>query len=388
MLSPSWLLALLCCCAALLFGDRGLLSSNAVSGGDARDQSGIRATFDLSIAATGWIYASVMVRSEHTSNYYAPEHSLDTSYIYLHMHWLVQIGLAISAPAAAYYGQRCNALRMVGLGVATSGLGAALTAAAPTFPIMLVGRVVTGMGCGPFISFASPLIEDSAPLENKTTFLALLFLCLPVGFAGGFIWGSAVALAWGWRAAFWTEALIMIMYGVICLCIPRPNDVRKHQSTSDASGSTLKKDLNQLIRSPVVVLAMLALALLNGSIGGFSFYGPKAAKTLYDLQAATADTLFGAITVAMGIVGTLSGGAALDLMGANVRMALIISSVGLGLAAVALSTAFGIAKCLWTFSIGLAIGEGAMFATVGLNFYCHNSRIYPLWSLKRFYLAG
>lgn len=363
MLSPSWLLALLCCCAVLLFGDRGLLSSNAVSGGDA-DQSGIRATFDLSIASTGWIYASIMVMVEPTSNSYGYPHP--TLVLISICIWSVQIGLALSAPAAAHYGRHRNALRMVGLGVATSGVGAALTAAAPTFPVLLAGRVLTGMGCGPFISFASPLIDDAAPKANKTTFLALLFLCLPVGFAGGFIWGSFVALTWGWRAAFWTESIIMILHGAICLCIPHPNDVRKQHSMGDGLGSmsTIKKDLCLLFRSPVVVLAILALALLNGSIGGFSFYGPKAAKALYDLQAAMADTMFGTITVAMGVVGTLSGGAALDLVGANVRMALIISSVGLGLAAVALTTAFGLAKCLWTFSIGLAIGEGAMFATV------------------------
>jgi hypothetical protein len=62
MLHPAILLGALCCCTIFLFGDRGVLASNAVSGGDPQTQeSGIRATFDLTIAQSGWTYACLMV---------------------------------------------------------------------------------------------------------------------------------------------------------------------------------------------------------------------------------------------------------------------------------------------------------------------------------------
>ena len=57
-MSPSALLLLLCCCILLLFGDRGAVSANSVSG-DA--SQGIRYDFGLSVAKSGWVYAAIMV---------------------------------------------------------------------------------------------------------------------------------------------------------------------------------------------------------------------------------------------------------------------------------------------------------------------------------------
>lgn len=60
MFSSTTLLLLLCCCTLLLFGDRGVVSCNSVSGDTT---SGITGDFGLSMTQGGWVYASLMVKS-------------------------------------------------------------------------------------------------------------------------------------------------------------------------------------------------------------------------------------------------------------------------------------------------------------------------------------
>ena len=243
-------------------------------------------------------------------------------------------------------------------------MGAAGTGAATSFILLCFFRTVTGLGCGPFISLASPLIDDTAPKERKSAYLSILFLCLPVGFAFGFVWGSAVAQHFGWRIAFFTEALALLVCGIICLILPVPRDEIFSADCGIAINVRVSvlADLKELSNS-TVIWSILAIAMLNGSIGGFSFYGPKAAKEIFKLPAGAADTLFGIVTVIMGTIGTMCGGVILDYYGANVRVSLVVCVIGLFLAAVAIAVAFTWSTQLITFCLAFALGEGFMFAT-------------------------
>lgn len=69
-------------------------------------------------------------------------------------------------------------------------------------------------------------------------------------------------------------------------------------------------DIAVLARIPTYVMLGVAWAMHTATIGCFSYYGPKAAKELFQLDAA--DSVFGALTVVTGIMGTLMGGMLLD----------------------------------------------------------------------------
>jgi MFS family permease len=72
-------------------------------------------------------------------------------------------------------------------------LGAAGCALAPSFAVLLPCRLLVGAACGPFIALAAPLIDDLAPPPKKSLWLALLFVCIPTGFAVGFLFGGLVS---------------------------------------------------------------------------------------------------------------------------------------------------------------------------------------------------
>ena len=57
-------------------------------------------------------------------------------------------------------------------------------------------------------------------------------------------------------------------------------------------------------------------------LGAFAYYGPKAGREVFDLKAADADVLFGAVTVTTGVMGTLLGGIVLDRAGSSMANAM------------------------------------------------------------------
>ncbi|EFN50628.1 hypothetical protein CHLNCDRAFT_144659 [Chlorella variabilis] len=120
-------------------------------------------------------------------------------------------------------------------------------------------------------------------------------------------------------------------------------------------------DCRELAASRVCISTMLALAAYNGSLGCYAFFGPKAARAIFDLPSETADLLFGGITVLTGVLGTLCGGLALDSMGASVRNALLLCTGGVGCGCVLVMAGFGAAKTMPWFGPVFAGGELAMF---------------------------
>lgn len=75
-------------------------------------------------------------------------------------------------------------------------LSAAGCALSPGFPALLLCRLLIGAACGPFVALAAPLVDDMAPPAKKSLWLAVLFVCIPTGFALGFLFGGLVSL-WG-----------------------------------------------------------------------------------------------------------------------------------------------------------------------------------------------
>lgn len=62
-----------------------------------------------------------------------------------------------------------------------------------------------------------PPADDYAPAAVKASWFAAFYLCIPVGFALGYIVGGLVAPALGWRWAFILEALPLLPFVAFCL---------------------------------------------------------------------------------------------------------------------------------------------------------------------------
>lgn len=187
----------------------------------------------------------------------------------------LSLGLLLASPAAGQAAKRLPALRLVGAGLAAWAAAAAGCCLALGFASLLLCRAALGVGQASFAVLASPLIggrlvpphhalagpvlarfhmpyplsvlvvgatvrtirpsspasahpapprslllphtDDQAPPDRKARWLATLALCLPSGFALGFLYGGMAGPALGWRATFLLEAAAMVPLAALCL---------------------------------------------------------------------------------------------------------------------------------------------------------------------------
>ena len=64
------------------------------------------------------------------------------------------------------------------------------------------------------------LVDDAAPRKAKSQWLAAFYLCIPTGYALGYILGGAVAGPLGWRTVFALEAAGMAPFIAFCALAP------------------------------------------------------------------------------------------------------------------------------------------------------------------------
>jgi hypothetical protein len=131
-------------------------------------------------------------------------------------------------------------------------------------------------------------------------------------------------------------------------------------------------DVAALLRVPVFVPICAAWAAHTATVGCYSYYGPKAAKEIFNLDAA--DTVFGALTVCTGIAGTLAGGVVLDRWRASVPAALLFCAAVCAAGFILLMAAFQ-APTLGSFIPLFALGELMLFSVNA----CVNAAV--MWSV-------
>ena len=158
--------------SALVYADRGIASSAAVSGAprSAREPAGrgLQGALGCSYAAYGALNAAFM------------------------------IGLLAGAPMFSAMANRACPLRLDrGRAERVAAVGELGCALAPTCGCAFAARALVGAGEASFVALAAPFIDDSAPKRAKTMWLAMFYACVPFGVAFGIAFGGAVAPALG-----------------------------------------------------------------------------------------------------------------------------------------------------------------------------------------------
>lgn len=100
------------------------------------------------------------------------------------------IGLMVSSPVFAEACKYHNAFRLLGIGMGVWTAAVLAAGLAPTYGLLLLARAFVGVGEASFVALAAPFIDDYAPAGSKTRWLSLFYLCIPTGFAGGYIVGA------------------------------------------------------------------------------------------------------------------------------------------------------------------------------------------------------
>jgi len=92
-------------------------------------------------------------------------------------------------------------------------IGNTLSALAPTYGVMMAGRVVAALCHGAFFGIGSVVASNMVERSKRASAVALMFTGLTASNVLGVPFGTFLGQALGWRATFWTIAAI----GVVAL---------------------------------------------------------------------------------------------------------------------------------------------------------------------------
>jgi MFS family permease len=173
-------------------------------------------------------------------------------------------------------------------GTATSTIAFIACAVAPTYPALLAGRVLQGIGAGLILSCGPALATSLFPEAMRTQVLARYMMMFGIGSAlGPSVFGTLIE-RFGWSAVFSFRAPIAAAAFALAWSLPRP--VHRKPEPFDAAGGALLAlalgfmllALNRL-RPPSLETAMFAAVAVAGCV---LFYRQerRAAKPIIDFD--------------------------------------------------------------------------------------------------------
>ncbi|MFJ9808759.1 MFS transporter [Streptomyces sp. NPDC101158] len=128
--------------------------------------------------------------------------------------WLVTgyaLGVVLGAPLLTVLGTKVSRKKMLMFLMGLFVVGNALSAFAPSFGLMLVGRVVASLAHGAFFGIGSVVAADLVAPEKKASAISLMFMGLTVANIVGVPGGTYIGQAIGWRVTFLLVAALGVL---------------------------------------------------------------------------------------------------------------------------------------------------------------------------------
>ncbi|MET8647928.1 MFS transporter [Streptomyces sp. NPDC004675] len=128
--------------------------------------------------------------------------------------WLVSgyaFGVVIGAPLLTVLGTKVSRKKMLMFLMGLFVVGNALSAFAPSFGVMLIGRIVASLAHGAFFGIGSVVAADLVVPEKKASAISLMFMGLTVANIVGVPAGTYIAQVTGWRVTFTIVAVLGVI---------------------------------------------------------------------------------------------------------------------------------------------------------------------------------
>ncbi|KSW21285.1 MFS transporter [Cellulomonas sp. B6] len=228
--------------------------------------------------------------------------------------------------------------------------GNLISALAPTYGVMLTGRVVAALCHGAFFGVGAVVASDMVAENRKAAAISLMFAGLTVANVVGVPFGTFVGQQLGWRATFWaiTGIGVVTLAGIQLLV--------RHTPAAPSAG--LRSELGVLRRPQVLLSALVSVLTFGGLVGAYTYI----AFTLTEVSGITTAAvpwlllLFGVGT----FLGNLAGGrwADRDLDGSLVAAIGGLALVLVGFAAVASVTWLTVVAMFLLGAVGFATAPG------------------------------
>lgn len=166
-------------------------------------------------------------------------------------------GITFGTPVLALLTNRWNRKKLLIAIMVTFLVGNLLATAAPTFGILLAGRVIAAVAHGIFMAIASLIAADVVIPEKRASAIAVMFTGLTLATVTGVPLGTFIGQTFGWRASF-VFLIILGFIGLVTNALLVPNDLPLPRPTS-------VKGIWRILKQPQLLLILLITALGYGA---------------------------------------------------------------------------------------------------------------------------
>lgn len=171
----------------------------------------------------------------------------------------VVVGAVVVTAAATRLPRKQVLLGLLGLFI----LGNLISAVAPDYTTMMIGRVVAALCHGAFFGIGSVLAAALVDPSRRAGAIATMFAGLTIANVLGVPFGTFIGQELGWRATFWVISGIGVLALVgIAVLVPRPD----HEPEPD-----LRAELRAFRRSQVWWSILITVLGFGGMFGAFSY---------------------------------------------------------------------------------------------------------------------
>jgi predicted MFS family arabinose efflux permease len=195
-------------------------------------------------------------------------------------------------------------------GVALWSCATAVSGIVRSYPHLLFGRALVGIGEASYGAVAPALLSDAFPPSRRGFALALFSMAIPVGSALGYLLGGLLERAVGWRSAFFLVGLpgLCLAWSVWKMPDPARDGSRPGGEPGERAPAPAWPEYRALLRTPSYLLNCLAMTAMTFAVGGLAAWVPTYLTRIRGMALDQANLVFGLLTLVSGIGGTLLGG--------------------------------------------------------------------------------
>ncbi|WP_434994287.1 MFS transporter [Arthrobacter sp. Ld5] len=143
-------------------------------------------------------------------------------------------------------------------------MGNMLDAVAPTYNLMMLGRIIAALCHGAFFGIGSVVAGSMVAPEKKASAIAVMFTGLTVSSVLGVPLGTFLGQAFGWRSTFWAITVIGVVAFIgIALLVPATG--------RDDTAISLRRELRAFRSGQVWASLSITILGYGGMFGAFTY---------------------------------------------------------------------------------------------------------------------
>jgi predicted MFS family arabinose efflux permease len=228
---------------------------------------------------------------------------------------------ALVCPVAGWLGDRMSRLHIAALGVALWSIATFASGLASTFGWLILARAMVGIGEATYTVVTPSLLSDHYPPSRRARALSIFYAAMPFGIFLGYLLGGQIGARYGWRPSFFIAGGPGLLCALALLFLRDPPRGRFDTHADPERKLPLTEFLRTLRQRPSFFFNVAAQTIYTFTMGGLGVWMPTYFVRERHLGVAQASTLFGALLLGTGFVGTLLGGPIVDRLARRYRSA-------------------------------------------------------------------